>query len=374
MLRSNDATRALYICSGLSLFILFARLIAARIRYRKFDVSSVLVALSIVVSIARLVTTYYYLRYGTTTGYIFATEPPHLSPEKLNEVQDGSVLTLVSRALITTFYWLQICLLLLFYSGMLRDLHWVWTIRATWVTIGVTYVVCIILTFTGCRPFRLYYQVDPNPGRCVLAYSQLLSQGVCNIILDLLLLAIASPFVFTRHRAPEYLVRVWALYIIGCFTIITTILRIVYLYADKSQNYQAMRSFWASIQMLTATVVANLPTLYGCLTMLKRRKSEQTVRRKSRPELWPAGGSADPVDVARRPFDCDGRSVELGPHRLDDICGDDDKAISRHISHASREMEGGGDEEKAVSQHIWRSRSRSSSEVSPTEITHIERV
>jgi hypothetical protein len=84
------------------------------------------------------------------------------------------------------------------------------------------------------------------------------------------------------------------------------------------------------------------------------------------------------VDAGARSmqFDCDGKSLELGPQRPEerDFGDDEDKAISRHISHISAEGMGRTDEEKAVSQHIWRSHSRNSSEVSPTEITHVERL
>lgn len=153
MVHAIDATRALYICSAISIIILLTRLTATRIRYKRFDRSSILVLLSLIILVARLITDYYYLEYGTATSYLFTATPPHLSAARLAQIKTGSILVLVSRALITTFYWLQICLLLIFYSAMFRDLHWVWTIRATWVAIAASYVACIVITFAECELF-----------------------------------------------------------------------------------------------------------------------------------------------------------------------------------------------------------------------------
>lgn len=119
-----------------------------------------------------------------------------------------------------------------------------------------------------------------------MAYAQLLAQGICNIILDLFLLAISWPLVAVRNRSLSQNLRVGTLFVIGFFCIITTALRIAYIYAEDS--YQPVRSFWASVQMLVSSFVANAPTIYGCLQLVRRRKSDQRQRRASRPEAYSA--------------------------------------------------------------------------------------
>lgn len=146
----DDARLANYVCSSTSLVILSVRLILTRQRDKKFDLASALTATSILVLIVRLVVVYYYLRYGTSQDYLFTTEREKFSSSDLNLIRIGSILALVSRVLITSFYWLQICLLLLFYSAMVRDFHWRNTIKACWLCIVVTYMIVVILTFTEC--------------------------------------------------------------------------------------------------------------------------------------------------------------------------------------------------------------------------------
>lgn len=148
---SKDAQLANYVCSSTSLVILSFRLILTRHRDKKFDLASLLTATSIVVLVARLVVVYYYLHYGTSQDYLNKSSGETFSQQDLNEIRIGSVLALVSRALITSFYWLQICLLLLFYSAMVRDFHWINTIKACWLCIVVTYIIVIVMTFTECK-------------------------------------------------------------------------------------------------------------------------------------------------------------------------------------------------------------------------------
>ena len=295
-----DAKLANYICSSTAIVILSIRLILTRHRDKKFDLASILTATSLLVLVVRLVVVYYYLLYGTSQDYLNATNRAKFSATDLEEIRIGSILALVSRVLITSFYWLQICLLLLFYSVMVRDFHWRNTIKVCWGLIISTYVVVVVMTFSECmcclyhkiasliqstgRPFYLYWQVDPSPGKCVKAYVQLVTQGTCNIILDLILLAISWPLVTVKNRTISQQLRIGVLFVIGFFCIITTCLRIAYIYSEDS--YQPVRSFWASIQMLVSTFVANMPTIYGCLQLVRRRKSDQRQRRASRPEPW----------------------------------------------------------------------------------------
>lgn len=39
--------------------------------------------------------------------------------------------------------------------------------RFYWATLGVTFLVALTVTFTECYPFKLYYQVVPDPGKYV---------------------------------------------------------------------------------------------------------------------------------------------------------------------------------------------------------------
>lgn len=285
LISSQDAKIAGCVCAGLSLIILIIRVVASRIKQGSFDVSSIVCVTAIVVVTARIVVNQYVLSYGTSNDALYS-KVQYFDSADLRTLKIGSVLALIARLLITTFYWLQTCLLLLFYSRIF-EIRARWTtilIRICWMAIPLSYVAVVLATLLECYPFRLYWQVEPPPGKCIRAYIQLLTQGISNIVLDLMLLAISCPLIAIRHRTLSETLRVGALFCLGFFCMIVTAVRIGYIYAEES--YQPVRSFWASIQMLVSCFVANAPTIYGCIKLIRRRKSNQMVRRGSRPEVW----------------------------------------------------------------------------------------
>jgi hypothetical protein len=328
LITAIEAKNANWACAASSLVILVTRIVATRYRDKRFDAATALVAASILVLATRIVVVYLYLIYGTSNDVLNLKnsddESTYFNQHNISNIKAGSILSLIARLLITTFYWLQICLLLLFYSSILRDFHWIYTIKVCWILIVATYIAVVLSTFLECRPFHLYWQIEPNPGHCVRAYVQLFMQGMSNIVLDLFLLAISFPMLKMRNRTWAQTARVGALFILGFFTIIVTCLRIAYIHAEGS--YQPVRSFWASVQMLTSTFVANAPTIYGCYQIVRRRKSEQRARRSSRPEIWvqlnesPSRGGNPPTPPP------------VAVIRTRDSGRDDEKAWARHVS------------------------------------------
>ena len=286
LVSSEEAKVAGWVCAGLSLIILIVRIVAARVHYGSFDISTAVCVAAVAAIAARLAVNQFVLTFGTSNDALNGKNT-YFNTKDLENLKIGSILTLIARLLITTVCWLQNCLLLLFYSRIF-EIRAQWTtrlIRITWITIPLTYIVVILATFLECHPFHLYWQVDPNPGRCIKAYIQLLLQGISNIVLDVLLLAISYPLLAAmRRRGLSEQLRVGTLCCLGVFCIIITIVRIAYIYAESS--YQPVRSFFASVQIVASCFVANVPTIYGCVRMIRRRKSEQMMRRGSRPEIW----------------------------------------------------------------------------------------
>lgn len=61
--------------------------------------------------------------------------------------------------------WLQKLVLLDLYRRLLLDLSYEkYIIRGYMLVFFATYVAVQVITFTECRPFRLYWQVVPDPG------------------------------------------------------------------------------------------------------------------------------------------------------------------------------------------------------------------
>ncbi|KAI1493648.1 hypothetical protein F5X96DRAFT_152357 [Biscogniauxia mediterranea] len=268
----TEAQNAGYVCAALSIFILICRLAVSRCRHETPDLSFYLVIASFVVIVARILTNYYYLRFGTASDVILSGED--LSTVDFDHVRIGSILVLVARVLITAALWLQICILLTFYSRITSGITWATFMeKATWVTAAVTFIAITLVTFLECRPISLHWQIDPDPGQCVYAYAQLLVQGISNIIIDLMLLVIAYPLVQLRKRSCAEYISLYALFALGTFCIVVTIVRVALVFGEDSS--QTTRSLLASVQMLVSTFVANAPTIYGSLRVVRRKKSNQ---------------------------------------------------------------------------------------------------
>ncbi|KAI1607885.1 hypothetical protein EDD37DRAFT_644300 [Exophiala viscosa] len=285
LVSSQEARVTGWVCAGLALVILIVRVIAARLRRGSFDISTPICTTAILIIAARVAVNQFVLSYGTSNDTING-KGQYFDSDDLEKIKVGSILSLIARLMVTTVYWLQSALLLLFYCRIfeVRAQSTTALIRICWVALPTTYIAVVLATFLECHPFSLYWQIDPNPGKCIKAYIQLLTQGIANIVLDLLLLIISCPLILVRNRTILEKIRLATLFCLGFFCIIVTCVRIAYIYAEDS--YQPVRSFWASVQMLVSCFVANAPTIYGSLQLIRRRKTEQTTRRGSRPELW----------------------------------------------------------------------------------------
>ncbi|KAI1359390.1 hypothetical protein F5Y08DRAFT_80690 [Xylaria arbuscula] len=269
MTDSETAGVVNYALTGLTLFILTARIALTLLRRERVDASFVLVFFSILVVLGRIIANVYYLRYGNAADAVKHAD--YFDETNLEDIKMGSILVLLARVLITAIIWLQICILLIFYSRITRGVNWVAkVVKVTWALVGATFIAIILVTFLECRPISLYWQVSPDPGQCVHAYGQLIIQTVSNIILDILLIAIAYPIISLRKRSIAEHVRLYTLVALGTFCIVISILRLVWVH--DSGSAQVTRSLWASVQMLVSTFVANAPNIYGSIRALRMIK------------------------------------------------------------------------------------------------------
>lgn len=91
-------------------------------------------------------------------------------------------------------------------------------INLYWGVLGATYIVIQVVTFTDCRPLRLYWQVMPDPGmtiislsatslltnfkgNCSQAVGQLLVVGGLNIFTDIILIILPLPALLKIKRS-----------------------------------------------------------------------------------------------------------------------------------------------------------------------------
>lgn len=290
---ADHARVAGYVCVGLSLFILVGRLILCRWQHKPFDLSSYLVILSILTITARTITNQVSLKLGTANDALIDEDHGHyFDPDNARNIKVGSILSLLSRVLLTATLWFQVSILLLFYSNITSGIRLVaTTMKVTWIALIASFASIVLATFLECHPFSLYWQVEPKPGQCIKAYVQLVLQGVSNVVLDCMLLFIAYPLVTLRQQSWAKQLSLYTLFTLGTFCIIITIVRLVLVFQQDSS--QISRSLWASVQITVSIFVANAPTIYGTIRTARRKGSQQpitptqanseTIRRPSRP-------------------------------------------------------------------------------------------
>ncbi|KAJ8119225.1 hypothetical protein ONZ43_g3784 [Nemania bipapillata] len=123
MTDSEQAEQVNYATTALTLLILITRIGLWPFRRERVDASFVLVITSILIVIARIVTNVYYLRFGTASDVIKHAD--YFNADNLDGIKTGSILVLAARVLITAVLWLQVCILLLFYSRITYGINWV---------------------------------------------------------------------------------------------------------------------------------------------------------------------------------------------------------------------------------------------------------
>lgn len=282
----SEADTANWVSIALAITILLIRFMCGKY-YQKssFDATAIVILASVAVLIARIVVSHLVLQYGTAADILLEGYTDYDS-HHLDEIKTGSFLSLISRVLITTLIWLQCTLLLLFYTSILSHIRWVRVvIHMTWFVIATSYVAVVFSTFLECRPLKLYWQIQPDPGHCIRAYGQLFVQCICNIIIDLFLLAISYPILNTQGRKCSKKCQIAFLYILGTFCIIITCIRVGYIHGSHSA--QPSRSFWASVQGLISTAVANAPSIYGLLKLKRRKKTQSSSgSRNAQPDTY----------------------------------------------------------------------------------------
>ncbi|KAI1119818.1 hypothetical protein F5Y10DRAFT_283761 [Nemania abortiva] len=270
MTDSEQAEQVNYATTALTLLILLTRISLWPFRRERMDASFVLVVTSVLLVVARIVTNFFYLKFGNASDVIKHAD--YFNTANLDGVKTGSILVLVARVLITAVLWLQVCILLLFYSRITYGINWVAVVvKITWATVVVTFVAVVLITFLECRPISLYWQITPSPGYCLHAYAQLLTQAISNIILDIMLIVIAWPIVNLRKRTIAEHITLYTLFALGTFCIVISIIRVVSVHSSGSS--QVIRSLWASVQMMVSTFVANAPNIYGSIRALRMKRS-----------------------------------------------------------------------------------------------------
>src|SRR5437016_4379379 len=133
MITVKEAGDTNWACAALSLVILLIRLAVYRNKQTTFDVSSILCLASTIIVSIRIGVNYYLLECPAANYQPFASVASLDAPDAAM-IKTSSILAIAGRLLITTYIWLQLSLLLLFYSPIVSQHRWVAnTIKFCWL-------------------------------------------------------------------------------------------------------------------------------------------------------------------------------------------------------------------------------------------------
>lgn len=119
-----------------------------------------------------------------------------------------------------------------------------------------TFIAVLVSDLAECQPFAKYWQVLPDPGgSCRQGYANLLTNGVCNVLTDLLLVVLPVPIIVMSQMTFTRKIQLVLLFSMSLLVVVVTLYRIPSVI--EAHGSQQLRSLLASIELLVATGVAN---------------------------------------------------------------------------------------------------------------------
>ncbi|KAF3285536.1 hypothetical protein TWF970_010580 [Orbilia oligospora] len=222
--------------------------------------------------IVRVVCQHFILKYGTVTT-ITPEERANwnFTKDELDKIILCSKLNLPGRFSLTTLLWCLKLTVLDFLRRIIRRMAWekpiIWAFS---ITLAITYIAASVAVFIECRPFELWWQVDPDPGQCVQGNLWLITYEIGNMITDVMLIAVPFPLVFKAKIPLARRLQLCGLFSLGFFLVAICVPRLIQ--GTNHSRVQLSRTLWASIETLFASIVAMVPTIY----VLYRRGDESS--------------------------------------------------------------------------------------------------
>ncbi|KAF8536964.1 hypothetical protein BDD12DRAFT_795624 [Trichophaea hybrida] len=235
----------LWIFTSIALGIIITRLTWRYRRGEKFYGGDIWMAVSIVPLLMRLVCTFFAIVFLTAHFDHDKYSEAYMSEAEIRRRTIGSVMILPARVCYAGFLWCMKAAILNWFEKV-----------------------------TGNeRPYDLLIRVWPDPGDCVAAKTQLLTMGMLNITTDLYLMVIPLPIVFQARLPVMRKIQLTLLFSVSLFVVSITVIRMPIIIGDNV--LQNSRSLWASIEVMTACLVANAPVLNSFLHTLRQNHQQQ---------------------------------------------------------------------------------------------------
>ncbi|UNI21588.1 hypothetical protein JDV02_007563 [Purpureocillium takamizusanense] len=272
--------------------MILLRIAGRFIRTERLFLEDRIAALALIPLIMRMACVHFILIFGTNNADFTNVD---LTDTQIHQKSVASGLVLASRFFYAATLWI-LKLAILEFLRRLTGLTWERSHQTTLIAIRwillVTFIVVIISDLAECQPFRLYWQVVPDPGgHCRQGYAQLITMASCNIFTDLLLVFFPIPIILRSQMSIKRKIQLVLLFSLSLPVVGVTIYRIPR--TLEEQGRQQFRSLMASVELIFATAAANALVLGSFVR--DRGVKKQKFRRNS------AADSFDRSSGPRRP-------------------------------------------------------------------------
>ncbi|KAE9971310.1 hypothetical protein EG328_005728 [Venturia inaequalis] len=187
---------------------------------------------------------------------------PNASPEATIVAQK---LLLPARLCYALFQWcLKLCLADFYFRLTDRSTYMPQTSQFLWWFIVSTFAAVLVTTLLECRPLSKAWEYDPKHTIvCQRGLINLLVMASLNVITDIALILLPIPVLWKLRLLMKQKLQLCLIFGVGIFVITVTFIRIpITLYHGDDQK---TRSMWASVEIVTACLVANVAFFYALL-------------------------------------------------------------------------------------------------------------
>ncbi|KAE9372859.1 hypothetical protein N431DRAFT_505149 [Stipitochalara longipes BDJ] len=260
----------LWFLTGAAVAIMIARLVLRTYRKQRLELGDYFTIAAIVSILLRGAVIHVALVWGTNSITSAARTKIDFTPQEIYRREVGSKLTIVNRVFYTVYTWLQKCVVMCVLRRLLQGLKIAPIVGVYWAILGVTFTVSFIATFIECHPFRLYWQVVPDPGTCSKGNVQLIVFSVLNMLTDIMLIVLPLPQLIKIRRPLIAKIRLIVLFLVGLTIVAVTLTRLLMNLVLLHRSGQSHNV--ANVEIFFAAFVANAPTIYGLLQIEERHR------------------------------------------------------------------------------------------------------
>ncbi|QBZ63072.1 hypothetical protein PoMZ_11965, partial [Pyricularia oryzae] len=186
----------------------------------------------------------------------------------------GSQIQIAGWTMYSTLIWSLKLSMLFFYMRLVEGLGRRYRVRiyVGFFLVISTFLSTILTIFLGCRPFRNYWQISPDPGnQCQPAVSDPIvwSSFAANVATDIYLIAIPLPLLWGSTLRLGKKIASTIVLGAGIFVLVCAILKTIYVLVDPLDGAQ-LAGQWGTREAFTAVMTTNLPMIFPLIRQILR--------------------------------------------------------------------------------------------------------